>query len=297
MLRLSLLLLLLTLSAATVPAQVSGTPTPIITPTSTPTPPPEPEAFQVLQRPIQRGGTLVDWIDRTYPYGGTQFGEREVHTGVEFVNPRGTSVLAAEDGLVVHAGTDAERLFGPRHNYYGRLVVLEHALSTPEGEPVFTLYGHLERIDVETGERVRAGQPLGTVGDSGIAIGPHLHFEVRTRHPQSFYHTRNPELWLRPYRGYGTLAGSVTNAEGRRLRGVILLVRGVTYEDITRETYTYGSDRVPGDPNWDENFTLGDLPAGDYEVIISDGFGNARFRETVTIRAGDITWLHIELGS
>jgi murein DD-endopeptidase MepM/ murein hydrolase activator NlpD len=57
----------------------------------------------------------------------------------------------------------------------GRLVVLDHGLG------LFTLYFHLERVDVQEGEQVERGQPIGAVRASGRATGPHLHFAAHLR--------------------------------------------------------------------------------------------------------------------
>lgn len=273
----------------------SATPTitptlpPSATPTITPTLPPSRQPLFVLQRPI--GPDRVDYVDRTYPYGGTQFGEREVHIGVEFVNQRFTPILAAAEGIVLYAGDDAEVIFGPEANYYGNLVVLEHAtLTTRRGEPLYTLYGHLQRLEVETGESVRAGQRLGQVGDSGIAIGPHLHFEVRVGDAYDYRTTRNPELYLQPFANHGTLVG-YASVEGAPPPEIMTIF--VRDEAAMRETYTYGSDRVNSDPDWRENFIMGDLRAGTYEVIVSDIYGRSYFRQQIDIRPGQVTWLDV----
>jgi murein DD-endopeptidase MepM/ murein hydrolase activator NlpD len=95
------------------------------------------------------------------------FGERAGgnHSGVDLLAPAGTAVRAAEQGIVVYAG---DGLRG-----YGNAIVLDH------GESVTTLYGHLEAIRVESGDALPAGARIGTVGRSGNATTPHLHFEIR----------------------------------------------------------------------------------------------------------------------
>jgi hypothetical protein len=128
------------------------------------------------------------------------------------------------------------------------------------------------------------------VGDSGIAIGPHLHFEVRVGDVYDYHSTRNPDLWIQPYRGYGTLAGRVTGMDNPY--GIVLQVRS---DGFQRETYTYGGDRVNSDSAWDENFTLSDIPAGTYEIFISNGNGRTLFRQDVTITAGQTNWLDVNL--
>jgi murein DD-endopeptidase MepM/ murein hydrolase activator NlpD len=242
----------------------------------------------VLRRPIERSSDLRDWVDRTYPYGGTQFGTREVHLGVEFVNPRFTLVLAASEGVVAFAGTDDERLIGPSLNYYGNVVIVEHPLQTPDGLSVFTVYAHLQSISVAVGDIVEAGDTIGQIGDTGIAIGPHLHFEVRVGEAFDHRATRNPELWLRPYPQFGTLAGRVMGLEGESLQGVTLFVRS---NELNRETYTYGSDRVNASTSWNENFTLGDLPVGNYEMFISIPNGRVLFRQDFEITNGVTTFI------
>jgi murein DD-endopeptidase MepM/ murein hydrolase activator NlpD len=102
---------------------------------------------------------------------GSGFGARRVingkprapHTGIDYSAPRGTPVLAANSGQVALVGD----FFFP-----GRLVVIDHGLG------VYTLYFHLDTIDVEQGQRVVRGQPVGSVGATGRATGPHLHFGV-----------------------------------------------------------------------------------------------------------------------
>jgi murein DD-endopeptidase MepM/ murein hydrolase activator NlpD len=259
------------------------TPEPTVTQlvANTPTPQLEPVDHFWLERPIAQEEGLTHWLDRTYPYGGTQFGAREVHLGVEFVNGRFTPVLAAASGTVLYAGDDTTTIFGPAASYYGNLVVIQHELSAPEGGTVYTLYGHLQDIAVSTGQTVSGAERIGRIGDSGVAIGPHLHFEVRVGDPYDYRSTRNPDLWIRPYREYGTIAGSIDAAPATVIR--------IRSDQLQRETYVYGSDIVNPDPLWQENFTFGDLPAGTYEVFVSNEGGRKLASVIVDVTAGITT--------
>jgi murein DD-endopeptidase MepM/ murein hydrolase activator NlpD len=89
------------------------------------------------------------------------------HDGVDIVAPRGTSIQAAADGEVIFSG------WGP--GGYGRIVILQHQAE------VVTIYAHNHDNLVRLGQRVRQGEPVATVGQSGRATGNHLHFEVRHR--------------------------------------------------------------------------------------------------------------------
>src|SRR5688572_26979979 len=146
----------------------------------------------VFQRPVDPAATTV--IDQTYRYGATQDGKRDPHHGVDFPNREGSSVLAAGSGEVVVAGNDKLALYGWVTSFYGNLVVIEHRLPG-FGGPIYTLYGHLSKVSVQVGQNVEAGDKIGEVGATGIAIGSHLHLEVRITN-NDYKSTRNPELWL-----------------------------------------------------------------------------------------------------
>lgn len=271
---------------------ITPTATDTLTPTLTPTPERMVDTFY-LSRPIAGGGT--DRFDRTYPYGSTQNGRRQVHLGVDFENPRGTPVLASAGGTVLYAGNDSRTLFGPDNNYYGNLVVIEHGIRTVDGTTVYTLYGHLDALEVETGQEVEAGDRLGRVGATGVAEGSHLHLEVRVGDPYDFESTRNPDLWLYPQFDEGVIAGYVVDARGNPVYEEDIQIRRVGATTITYETYTYAETRANPSASWGENFTRGDLREGDYEITISTDSGSVLFRGEVTVEANHTTFIDIQL--
>lgn len=256
---------------------------PFPTPLSQPDTPPD---HYVLDRPISQDFT--SYLDRTYPYGGTAGGRLRPHTGVEFFNAEGTPVLAAANSIVEYAGTDEVLLFGPSQNFYGNLIILRVADATHNGQTIFLVYGHLSVIEVSQGDNVASGQQIGRVGGTGAANGgAHLHFEVRIGDYSNYYtSTRNPDLWIKPYSGYGTIAGRIVSESGRYLPGVSLTIRT---EGWVRYSWTYaGAENIPDD-NWGENFTYGDLPAGIYSITFS--VEGKSYREQVEIIAGQTSWL------
>ncbi|MCS6921057.1 MAG: M23 family metallopeptidase, partial [Elioraea sp.] len=93
-------------------------------------------------------------------------GRMRAHRGVDYAAPVGTPVRAAGDGRIV--------ALGPRGGY-GRTIVIDH------GRRITTLYAHLSRFapGLRLGSRVRQGQTIGFVGMTGLATGPHLHYEFR----------------------------------------------------------------------------------------------------------------------
>ncbi|MEB3275658.1 MAG: M23 family metallopeptidase [Cyanobacteriota bacterium] len=106
-------------------------------------------------------------------------GAWRMHTGVDFAADTGTPVLAARGGTVVLA----ESLSG-----YGLTVILDH------GDGLQTLYAHLQQINVALGSSLNEGESLGTVGMTGTATGPHLHFELRRQGEQALALDPTPHL-------------------------------------------------------------------------------------------------------
>ncbi len=88
---------------------------------------------------------------------------RRFHKGIDFTADQGTAIQATGDGTVVKADYDSG---------YGKCVIISH------GYGYQTLYGHMSRIDVKDGEKVKKGQRIGLIGSTGQSTGPHCHYEV-----------------------------------------------------------------------------------------------------------------------
>ncbi len=286
--------------------QPTSTLTPTRTATVPPTPLPAATAIQapthlILGRPVgpKAKRIIPDW---TYLYGETEHGQLEVHHGQEFVNPLGTPQLAVADGTVVVAGNDTQplcgddgaRVCGAKLNYYGNLVV-EKLDQTDGDQAIFTLCGHMDTVDVKVGQHVRAGTPIGTVGMTGVAAGPHCLFEVRLG-VDDYGHTRNPILWMKPLPGRGAVAGSVRDREGQFLPGLnVFLYLDNATKDWVMDTETYGRDAdpsiLPANPDdWlHENWPLGDLRAGQYLVRVQ--IGQENYYRRITIVDGQLTFV------
>ncbi|MFV0623839.1 M23 family metallopeptidase [Sphingomonas sp. ac-8] len=88
---------------------------------------------------------------------------RRLHKGLDIAAPSGTPIRAAADGVVARAG---------RNGGYGNFVKLNHVSGIATG------YGHMSRIAVRAGQRVRQGSVIGYVGSTGMSTGPHLHYEL-----------------------------------------------------------------------------------------------------------------------
>lgn len=101
----------------------------------------------------------------TSPYGIRTLGSRlDMHHGVDLGVPIGTAVHAMAAGTIIVAGAKTG---------YGLAVMIDHGFGW------VTLYGHLDRVDVEVGEQVGAGDQVGLSGNTGLSTAPHLHFELR----------------------------------------------------------------------------------------------------------------------
>jgi murein DD-endopeptidase MepM/ murein hydrolase activator NlpD len=113
---------------------------------------------------VGKGSGVLEWPLRGVLYA--RFGKKgkEPHDGIDLAAPAGQPVKTAAGGTVLFAGDQRG---------YGLIVIVEH------DDGLITLYAHNRDLRVKTGQKVRPGQVVATVGDSGKTSGPHLHFEVR----------------------------------------------------------------------------------------------------------------------
>ncbi|HEX9399154.1 MAG TPA: M23 family metallopeptidase [Anaeromyxobacter sp.] len=107
-----------------------------------------------------RGWVTSDFGTRIDPYSA----ERKMHQGMDIASPHGQTVYTPSDGTVVFLGSEGG---------YGNVLVIDH------GYGVKTRYGHLSQILVHLGDRVKRGDKVAAVGNTGRSTGPHLHYEVR----------------------------------------------------------------------------------------------------------------------
>ena len=106
-----------------------------------------------------RGEITAGFGQRLDPFSG----EGAFHSGVDIAAPYGTRVEASADGLVLQAGPSSG---------YGNEILIDHGFG------LTTKYGHLSKVYVVVGQRVKRGQAIGAVGMTGRTTGPHLHYEV-----------------------------------------------------------------------------------------------------------------------
>jgi murein DD-endopeptidase MepM/ murein hydrolase activator NlpD len=118
-------------------------------------------AWLHFQKPVLNARLSSPYGWRVHPV----FGDWRFHYGIDLATSEGTPVSAAADGTVIAAGW---------HGDYGQFVRIRHGLG------VETTYGHLSKIAtaLKPGDHVTSGQVIGAVGETGVATGPHLYYEV-----------------------------------------------------------------------------------------------------------------------
>jgi murein DD-endopeptidase MepM/ murein hydrolase activator NlpD len=118
-----------------------------------------------------RGYLSASFGNRKDPFTGMP----DFHPGIDVSTPRGTRVVAPADGVVTYRG---------KRGAYGNAIVVDH------GYGIVTRYAHLDGFNARPGQRVRRGDVLGFVGNTGRSTAPHLHYEVwvddQLRNPITF---------------------------------------------------------------------------------------------------------------
>ena len=114
---------------------------------------------------------------------------KKMHKGLDFAAPTGTPIYATADGRVEKTGSE---------NGYGNMVKINH------GNGYETLYGHMSKIKVKPGQRVKRGEIIGNVGNTGMSTGSHLHYEIHKNgeviNPLTyFYKDISPDEFVKLY--------------------------------------------------------------------------------------------------
>lgn len=137
----------------------------------------ESKSFKHLLKKIEEKKEYMRCLPLLWPVRGwvtSEFGYRyspvkkeyAFHQGIDIATRVGTPVVAPADGTVIFAGWESG---------YGRLIIIDH------GYGIITRYAHLSKFYVEAGNRVKRGEVIGAVGNTGMTTGPHLHYEVIVR--------------------------------------------------------------------------------------------------------------------
>jgi peptidase M23-like protein len=257
---------------------------------------PEAPRHPLFARPIAAGDGNP-YVDATYRYGSTMGGNFQQHQGVEFNNPAGTPVRAIADGTVIFAG---------KAEAGSNTVAIQHDQRL-EAQYVFSTYFHNAELNVRTGQRVRAGEVIARVGNTGRATNEHLHLEIHVApgtdsakivHPDVRFpeHTVNPQLWLEPLPGTGIVAGRVLDERGQPVRGARIYGLVQPYPEETPLSFveTY-QDRAHPHPLYNEHFAIGDIPAGEY--VIGTEIGGRRVWRRINVQAGRVTFVELRPGT
>jgi murein DD-endopeptidase MepM/ murein hydrolase activator NlpD len=259
-----------------------------------------------FRRPISLSDQPL--IDQTYRYGSTFGGTFQPHQGVEFNNPDGTPVYAIGSGVVVWAGPAEQGALtvAIRHDTTVTGVVPRSPVdSTPMERRrlfLYSVYYHNSELRVKVGDRVRAGQVISLVGNTGRATNDHMHLEVHASPVDSVqyivdpnerypHYTTNPELWIEPAGGTGGwIAGQVFDGRGDPVPQAHIF--GVTKFEPAETPLvmieTYGP-RNHMHPLYQEHFAIGDVPKGEY--ILGVEIDGRRVYRKVKVTPGNLSWV------
>lgn len=170
--------------------------------------------------------------------------EAGYHTGVDWsAQGTGSTVRAASSGRVILARPASAG------SAYGNYVIIDH------GNGIYTLYGHLNGYNVSVGDRVRTGQRIGAVGNSGTSSGAHLHFEVRKGDGFDYGANIDPVAWLKRQevvaapKGYGMTGSGGASGGGA---GGFLGKRDKLSREEMAEKYGWAMSFLKSEPElWD----------------------------------------------
>ncbi len=225
-------------------------------------------------------------ITSDYRYG-YYYPEADVsHTGIDISGNRGEPVYAAAQGKVFFAGYGLLYGSNDKEDPYGLAVMIRHDFSY-NGYTLYTVYAHLDKTSVTRGDWVDTGTKVGVVGMTGATSGPHLHFEVRIENALG-NKVQNPELWLAPSIGSGVLTGRVETTGGAIMTSKNLWLKSLdTGKNWTIVTY---SPRIKEfDDYYQENFSVGKLPAGSYEI--STYYNYKLYKANIFISPGAVNYV------
>ncbi len=132
-----------------------------------------------------RGASSADWNHQTFWY--YPWGKSGVHKGIDIFAPKGTDLLSASDGIVI---------------YTGKLSLGGNVIAVLGAKWHIHYYAHLERIQIQKGQWLQAGQVMGSVGDSGNAKGKpaHVHYSIMSLLPYIWHWGSSaPQAWKKMF--------------------------------------------------------------------------------------------------
>ena len=250
-----------------------------------------------LQRPVDSNATNYGLF--YYPFGSDgppQENPWRIHHGIDMPNPVGETVRAGGSGVVLSAADGLRVLGGSFENSpsYGNVVFIEHDFGY-KNQPIYTLYAHLSATLVRQGDYVQAGDVIGLVGETGRVSGPHVHFEVRMG-GNHYRDTYNPVLWMVPYVGHGVIAGRVTDINGNMLSDIEITINnwstGLVQDTTTSYVFLDNDLDVNPDPVWNENFAVGDVPVGRYQVVAT--VNGERISRVIDVLEGTTSFVELK---
>ena len=171
---------------------------------------------QLMLRLIPNGRPVVRFVGVSSGFGWRKHpvtGEREFHKGLDYRGRTGDKVVATADGVVEYAGHH-------KTSGYGTMVLLDHAFGFR------SLYGHLSKVLVKSGQVVYKGQVIGLMGNTGLSTGSHLHYQLsfvqRALDPAPFVSWNMKDF-----------------------RTIFKKVRKVPWDSLAAQAGTYAREQVP----------------------------------------------------